>query len=123
MAIQVTDQIKTFKAEAAMVNPYRAVKLGTNANEVNLNTGATVLSVGITQLSASIDTAVPVAVGGVAKAYVSAAVTKGDRLKAGSAGALATTTTSGDESPCYALETSTGAGVIEVMMTPGHVIA
>jgi len=118
MSQQSTGVTRTFTAEAAMANPFRIVKLGTSAKQANLATVNSDVCVGVVQHSASADESVTVAVSGTTKLYVSAAVTKGAALVATAAGAGVTATTANTGIIGTALETSTGAGILEVLLTP-----
>ena len=95
----------SFEAEEAMANLYRGIKLGTGANQVLLNAANSTMGIGVNQVTASSGGPVTVQVAGFTLAYCSGGWTKGDKLTAGSAGVLATTTTAAHLVCAIAMET------------------
>lgn len=118
MAIKNDLNVSSFIAEAAMSSTnYRFVKVGTNAQEVNL-CGAGEKMIGIRQNSPAIGEEVNVQTGAVAKLTLgSGGATKGDWLKSDAAGAGVTTTTDKNIVGAQALETGSENEVISVLVT------
>lgn len=123
MSQAISGVTRTFEAENAMVNPFRIVKLGTAANQIDLGAVSSDLAVGVTLASASADTDVTVVLTGTAKVYCSAAVTKGANIVCAGSGVGLTGTASTNPVVGIALETTTAAGILEMLLTPGRVQA
>lgn len=101
-----SDSDVSFVAEVALATNYTAVKLGSDANSVDLNDAVTDQGLGITQVEqATVDGLVTVRVAGFSLAVCSGGWTKGDYLVGTTAGALLTTTTASDRVAAVAMET------------------
>jgi hypothetical protein len=112
---------KTFIQEDTSVNPYRLVKLGTNADEVVAATGDTDILFGISDESANATTGAEcnIILGGVAKLSIAATTTKGAYITATTAGEGAETTTDKKTAIGILLETTTETHQIaQVLIAP-----
>lgn len=99
MASSSEQRMLTFKAGAATLQEFRAVKFGSSDKHVVKSSAATDKHVGISQnAGVSADDPIEVALpGGGGKAKLGGTVTRGDALTSDANGKLITTTTAGDQ--------------------------
>ncbi len=111
----------TFIQEDTTINPYRAVKHGTNDQEVVAAVDASVAIIGLSDESASAtaDEEVSVWIAGIAKMTIASASTKGGAITGTTAGAGLITNTKGNFCVGWLLETTTVSNqVAKVLVSP-----
>lgn len=114
---------KTFKQTDTSVIKYRAVKLGTSADEVVAATADTDVIIGIADESADSTAGNPVGVvlWGICKMVIASASTKGWYITATTAGKWILTTTNLKKYVGILLETTTASDqVAQVLICPGQ---
>jgi hypothetical protein len=109
---------ESFVAEVAMATQYTAVKLGGDANSVDLADANSDQGIGITQeAQAIVDAPITVRTAGYSMARSDGGWTKGDKLTGSTGGTLATTTTAGHMVCAIAQETvaTTELGEVQII--------
>lgn len=115
------DRVPSYIAGAAFANNYRAVKLATARNTVELATAVTDVVIGIIQDTAVQGDHVAVKTGGKSLAFVGAGNwAKGAKLTVAAGGALIATTTATDLVCAIAQEAATAGelGEVELLRVP-----